>query len=74
MTAYTDMLEDTVWCNDRSVTFSGYYGDWGIDVTLFGAYARNATSGAYQPSLHCPAEYSLTTSSTDSTKTTASGN
>ena len=64
MTSYTDMLEDTVWCNDRSVTFSGYYEDWGTDVTLFGAYARNATSGAYQPSLHCPAEYSLTTSST----------
>ena len=64
MTAYTDMLEDTVWCNDRSITFSGYYDKWGYDATLFGAYARNATSGQYQPSLHCPAEYSLTTSAT----------
>ena len=67
MTSYTDMLEDTVWCNDRSITFSGYYEDWGTDVTFFGAYARNATSGQYQPSLHCPAEYSLTTSATQTT-------
>ena len=67
MTSYTDMLEDTVWCNDRSVTFSGYHDGWEIDATLFGAYARNTTSGAYQPSLHCPAEYSLTTSATQVT-------
>ena len=64
MASYTDMLEDTVWCNDRSITFSGYHEDWSTDVTFFGAYARNATYGQYQPSLHCPAEYSLTTSST----------
>ena len=64
MTSYTDMLEDTVWCNDRSVTFSGYNEEWEHDVTLFGAYARNATPGAYQPSLHCPAEYALTTNAT----------
>ena len=64
MTSYTDKLEDTVWCNDRSVTFSGYYDELECDVAFFRAYARNATSGQYQPSLHCPAEYSLTTSST----------
>ena len=61
MTAYTDMLEDTVWCNDRSI--SSVNGN----KTYFGAYARNATSGQYQPSLHCPAEYSLTTASTQVT-------
>ena len=58
MTAYTDMLEDTVWCNDRSVSSQDE------NITYFGAYARNATYGSYQPSLHCPAEYSLTTTST----------
>ena len=56
MTSYTDMLEDTVWCNDRSISSQDE------NLTFFGAYTRNAET--HQPSLHCPAEYSLTTSST----------
>ena len=67
MTSYTDQLEDTVWCNDQSVMFSGYHEGWGTDVILFGSCTRNATSGQYKPSLHCHAEYSLTVSSTQVT-------
>ena len=36
MTAYTDMLEDTVWCNDRTV----YRLEPNQNTLHFGAYAR----------------------------------
>ena len=62
MTSYTDMLEDAVWCNDRSVTFDGYVSIWGYNAKFFGGRQRNVESKT--PSLHCPAEYSLTTSAT----------
>jgi hypothetical protein len=48
MISYTDMLEDTVWCNDRSI----YSGDgYGTSATYYGAYNRLANN--YTPSLAC---------------------
>ena len=47
MTDYTHMLEDTVWCNDRSLSSGS---GTGSSVTQYGAYDRLA-SGA--PSLEC---------------------
>ncbi len=53
LTDYTDYLEDTVWCNDRTV---GSYGSWSIhgDITekfSLGSLTRTM-SGA--PNLDCP--------------------
>ena len=56
MIAYTEQLEDTVWCNDRSISSVNER------FTYFGGHARNEEN--YQPSLHCYAEYSLTTFAT----------
>ena len=63
MTSYTDMLEDTVWCNDRSVTFRGYHEITELYTVYFSGKERNINNQP-QPSLICPAEYSLTTSAT----------
>ena len=62
MDGYTDKLEDTEWCNDSGVTFSGYNEAWQQDMMFFAGYDRNGQN--YQPSLHCAAEHSLTVSST----------
>jgi hypothetical protein len=48
MTSYTDKLEDTVWCNDRSI-YSG--NGYGTSKTYYGAYGRLYTNKA--PSLAC---------------------
>ena len=52
MTDYTSMLEDTVWCNDRSVvTNSNYPGDGsGTTKTQYGARNRSFLK---KPSLEC---------------------
>ena len=62
LVSYTDWLEDTVWCNDQTITFEGYHAPMNMNVTFFDDYARNIQS--HKPLLHCPTEYSLTTSST----------
>jgi hypothetical protein len=48
MTGYTDKLEDTVWCNDRSI-YSG--NGYGTSTTTYGAYNRLYTNKT--PSLAC---------------------
>ena len=48
MTSYTEKLEDTVWCNDRSlVSGTGV----GTDMTYYGAHNRLRTNKS--PSLEC---------------------
>ena len=55
MTEYTKYLEDTVWCNDRSIY---QLNSWDKDYTgtssylYFGAYGR--MYGSYTPSTECP--------------------
>ena len=48
MIDYTKYLEDTVWCNDRSV-----YKTEGVNIH-YGAYGRNVET--YSPSIECPNE------------------
>ena len=45
MTSYTEKLEDTIWCNDRSIAKTEG------NITYFGAYDR--VFQTYQPSLGC---------------------
>ena len=58
MTSYTGYLEDTVWCNDRSIYDDPYLGlgtGTGWSTTVYNAYARVGfgSSGNSQPSLEC---------------------
>ena len=55
MTAYTEYLEDTVWCNDRSIyQLNSWDKDYsGTGYLLFGPYGKNATS-PYVSDLSCP--------------------
>ena len=54
MTGYTNMLEDTVWCNDRTITSGPLYSKDAnsTGASYFGAYLRNVSS--IGPSLTCP--------------------
>ena len=55
MTEYTDKLEDTIWCNDRTF-YSGTLKSKDTSSTsnsYFGGYGRNETS-PYKPSVTCP--------------------
>ena len=53
MTGYTNMLEDTVWCNDRTISGGPLYSkDANDSSSFFGSYSRNAWPIA--PSLTCP--------------------
>lgn len=54
MTGYTNMLEDTVWCNDRTITSGPLYSKDANSTgsSYFGAYSRNIYPIA--PSLTCP--------------------
>ena len=54
MTGYTNMLEDTVWCNDRTITSGTLYSKDANSTgsSYFGAYSRNGSS--IDPSLTCP--------------------
>ena len=55
MTEYTDKLEDTIWCNDRTF-YSGTLKSKDTSSTsnsYFGGYGRNGTS-PYKPSVTCP--------------------
>ena len=54
MTSYTDMLEDTVWCNDRTF-YNGTLSGESVSSTsysYFSAYGRNVSTKS--PSLTCP--------------------
>ncbi len=54
MTAYTDYLEDTVWCNDRSISSLGGWSPFGggtADELSFSPY--NRVYMTYTPSLEC---------------------
>ena len=53
MTDYTRYLEDTVWCNDRSVISGALKGKDanGTELNYFGAYGRNVDN--ISPSLEC---------------------
>lgn len=57
MTAYTDYLEDTVWCNDRSISSGPLKGkdedSSSNTYTYFSASGRN-TFSPYKPSVICP--------------------
>ena len=55
MTEYTDKLEDTIWCNDRTF-YSGTLKSKDTSSTsnsYFGGYGRNGIS-PYKPSVTCP--------------------
>jgi hypothetical protein len=60
MISYTDYLEDTVWCNDRSI-YSG--NGYGTSTTYYGAYNRLYTNKT--PSLKCTNENDKFTVSSD---------
>ena len=55
MTDYTDMLEDTIWCNDRSISD---YGGWDKDASGLGNYLNFASYsrgwGNEDPIFTCP--------------------
>ncbi len=53
MTVYTDQLEDTVWCNDRSVVQDSSYSGTGAGKEATGYEPRNRLSVNKTPSLEC---------------------
>jgi hypothetical protein len=60
MTSYTDYLEDTVWCNDRSVYSGNEYGTSGAYYSSYNRLQNN-----YAPSLACANENDRFTVSSD---------
>ena len=66
LTSYANYLEDTVWCNDRSISALNGWNPNGGDTTkylYFGAYERAYT---YSPIVTCPSvNDSFTTSSSN---------
>ena len=55
MTSYTEKLEDTIWCNDRTLYSGSLVGkdaDAGNKFSYFGAYGR--VYNTYHPSVTCP--------------------
>ena len=57
MTAYTGYLEDTIWCNDRTLTRGALYSKDtnGAAESAFGAY-NNRDVKEYTPSVNCAAK------------------
>ena len=56
MTGYTEKLEDTIWCNDRTLysgSLAGKDVDAGTDYSYFSAYNRR---NKYSPSVECSNE------------------
>ena len=53
MTSYTNKLEDTVWCNDRTLTRGTLLSKdtSSISLSLFAAYGRNMST--FKPSISC---------------------
>ena len=74
MTSYTNMLEDTIWCNDRSIYQLGGWDPDGGSVTsylYFGPYGRMTST--HQPIVTCPSKndsFTVTESSTGNGKLT----
>ena len=74
MTSYTNMLEDTIWCNDRSIyQLNGWDPDGGSTASslYFGPYGRMASTHA--PIVTCPSKndsFTVTESSTGNGKLT----
>ncbi len=57
MTAYTEKLEDTIWCNDRTLYSGSLVGkdtDAGTDSSFF--TTENRVWNSYNPSVTCPNE------------------
>ena len=57
MTSYTEKLEDTIWCNDRTLYKGSLFGkdeDVGTSASYFSADNRMKTK--YSPSVNCPNE------------------
>ena len=68
MTSYTSNLEDTIWCNDRSISSLGGWNPNGGNTTsnyqlYFNSYIRAYTT--YSPSLSCPSNDSFTISNSN---------
>lgn len=53
MTEYTNQLEDTVWCNDRSVVQDSTYSGTGVGTEATGYGARNRLYVNKTPTLEC---------------------
>ena len=52
MTSYTNKLEDTVWCNDRTLTSGPLLSkDNSTGTSIFAAYGRNMST--FKPSISC---------------------
>ena len=68
MTSNTSNLEDTIWCNDRSISSLGGWNPNGGNTTsnyqLF-FNSRNRAYTTYSPSLGCPSNDSFTVSSSN---------
>ena len=57
MTSYTEKLEDTIWCNDRTLYSGSVVGkdtDAGNNVSYFSS--KNRVENSYNPSVICPNE------------------
>ena len=65
MTSYTSKLEDTVWCNDRSIyTLNGWDPDGGSSTRYLYFSGRNRAYSTYSPSLTCSRDIDKFTTST----------
>ncbi|MBR7042515.1 MAG: hypothetical protein IKI04_03335, partial [Bacilli bacterium] len=66
MTSYTSMLEDTPWCNDRSMSSLGGWNSNGGDITQYLHFsARNRSYTTYTPSLTCTKNDAFTVNETN---------
>jgi hypothetical protein len=65
MTSYTSKLEDTVWCNDRSIgTLNGWNPDGGSSTGYLYFSGHNRAYNTYSPSLTCSRDIDKFTTST----------
>ena len=65
MTSYTSKLEDTVWCNDRSIgTLNGWNPDGGSSTSYLYFSGYNRVYSTYSPSLTCSRDIDKFTTST----------
>ncbi len=62
MAEYDSLLEDTVWCNDKSVYSYGGWSPSGSLSSMLYFSSRNRTNSSGKPDLTCPTKYALTES------------